>query len=190
MDDEADEARAQSQTHTLIWDVRKLHKPRLSALFKSTEYAIDHNMYIHNGLVFQVRKGSQPYDDVTWPHPQSPPPPPPPSDVWWNHTGVTFQCHVNVMSFQITSNSTVYSAACASWHQIKCQNLHIISQSTNTIYNFDIWWNFVKNRWNTIFMRSGYVGRSGFGVANNPNLLTVWIIHTHTCIYIYIYIYI
>jgi choice-of-anchor B domain-containing protein len=56
LNDELDEeniAALDSHTRSMIWDVRKLDTPTLIGDFFSTEKAIDHNEYIHNGVSWQ-----------------------------------------------------------------------------------------------------------------------------------------
>merc|ERR1719453_1720250 len=57
MDDEKDEMEygvLEGHTRTMVWDVRTLDIPVLVDNFYSTETAIDHNQYIHNGFSYQA----------------------------------------------------------------------------------------------------------------------------------------
>jgi choice-of-anchor B domain-containing protein len=51
LDDEGDEGPANTQTY--IWDLADLDNPPAPVVYTSTTKAIDHNLYVHNGLVFQ-----------------------------------------------------------------------------------------------------------------------------------------
>ena len=60
MDDELDETNARKEgreadyyTRTLHWSVEDLTKPKHLGSHVSTEMAVDHNLYIHNGLAYQ-----------------------------------------------------------------------------------------------------------------------------------------
>ncbi|CAM9203150.1 unnamed protein product [Ectocarpus fasciculatus] len=56
MDDEKDEqqyAPLNGHTRTMVWDVSKLDRPALVSNFYSTEVAIDHNQYWHEGMSYQ-----------------------------------------------------------------------------------------------------------------------------------------
>lgn len=54
LDDEYDEYRhagpaADGYATTYIWDVSDLEKPKQTGFYKSPQYSIDHNQYIHDG---------------------------------------------------------------------------------------------------------------------------------------------
>ena len=51
--DELDEQNLGINTTTFIWDVTDLSEPELIGTFVSDAEAIDHNLYIHEGLVYQ-----------------------------------------------------------------------------------------------------------------------------------------
>lgn len=51
--DEEEEASLEGHTRSMIWDVSKLDMPTLIGDFFSSEEAIDHNEYIHNGVTWQ-----------------------------------------------------------------------------------------------------------------------------------------
>jgi choice-of-anchor B domain-containing protein len=51
LDDEGDEGPANTQTY--IWDLADLDNPPAPAVYTATTKAIDHNLYLHNGLIFQ-----------------------------------------------------------------------------------------------------------------------------------------
>ncbi len=52
--DELDEANFGHETLTRIWDMASLQRPRLIGEHRSSNKAIDHNMYIRDGLVYQA----------------------------------------------------------------------------------------------------------------------------------------
>jgi choice-of-anchor B domain-containing protein len=53
MGDELDEGQSTDKTRTLIFDVADLDKPRFIKAHLGSTSAIDHNMYVKNGLVYQ-----------------------------------------------------------------------------------------------------------------------------------------
>jgi choice-of-anchor B domain-containing protein len=53
MGDELDEGSTADKTRTLIFDVRDLDAPTFVKAHNSSSSAIDHNMYVKNGLVYQ-----------------------------------------------------------------------------------------------------------------------------------------
>ena len=53
MNDEGDERRA-DRTRTLIWDVEDLDDPQLVVEFLHETSAIDHNLYVHDGFLFEA----------------------------------------------------------------------------------------------------------------------------------------
>lgn len=54
LDDEIDEITYGHNSRTYIWDVRDLDAPFVLDTYTSTSPAIDHNLYIHNGYVYQA----------------------------------------------------------------------------------------------------------------------------------------
>jgi len=52
--DEGDEGTNLHNTRTYIWDVSDLHKPQLIGTYTAPLPAIDHNLYIYNGLVYEA----------------------------------------------------------------------------------------------------------------------------------------
>lgn len=54
LNDETDELNQGINTTTLIWNVRDLDNPILLDKFVSTETAIDHNLYVKDGYVYQA----------------------------------------------------------------------------------------------------------------------------------------
>lgn len=54
LDDETDEITYGHNSRTYIWDVRDLDAPKLLDTYTSSSPAIDHNLYIHNGYVYQA----------------------------------------------------------------------------------------------------------------------------------------
>ena len=56
MDDEKDEQQytpLEGHTRSIVWDVSKLDRPFIASNFYSTETAIDHNQYWHQGMSYQ-----------------------------------------------------------------------------------------------------------------------------------------
>jgi choice-of-anchor B domain-containing protein len=53
MGDELDEGRTTDRTRTLLFDVTDLDAPRFLAAHRGSTNAIDHNMYVKDGLVYQ-----------------------------------------------------------------------------------------------------------------------------------------
>lgn len=56
MDDEKDEQQytpLDGHTRTMVWDVSSLDRPRIVSNFYSSEKAIDHNQYWHDGMSYQ-----------------------------------------------------------------------------------------------------------------------------------------
>ncbi|KAJ7712987.1 hypothetical protein B0H16DRAFT_1341838 [Mycena metata] len=58
MNDELDEAlmrgwATDQKTTTYIWDIKDLSRPILTGHYKSPVVAIDHNLYVHNGLIYE-----------------------------------------------------------------------------------------------------------------------------------------
>ncbi|KAJ7461135.1 hypothetical protein FB451DRAFT_1341285 [Mycena latifolia] len=58
MNDELDEMllrgwAVDAKTVTYIWDIKDLSRPVLTGRYKSPVRAIDHNLYVHNGLVYE-----------------------------------------------------------------------------------------------------------------------------------------
>ncbi|MEM7115585.1 MAG: choice-of-anchor B family protein [Chloroflexota bacterium] len=53
MNDEIDEGRFGHNTHTYIWDVSDLDNPIFLGPYTSDNTSIDHNLYIHNDVIFQ-----------------------------------------------------------------------------------------------------------------------------------------
>ncbi len=54
LDDEGDEERFGNNTRTFIWDMVDLDNPTLIGVYEATTPAIDHNLYVHQGLVYQA----------------------------------------------------------------------------------------------------------------------------------------
>jgi len=54
INDELDEQNNGHNTRTYIWDVSDLDNPTLSGQYTSDVASIDHNLYIHNGYVYQA----------------------------------------------------------------------------------------------------------------------------------------
>jgi len=52
--DEADEITFGVNTRTYIWDLADLDNPAVIGIYDAATPAIDHNQYIHNGLLFQA----------------------------------------------------------------------------------------------------------------------------------------
>ncbi len=52
--DELDEQRFGHNTRTHIWDVSDLKNPTLIGTYTANTKSIDHNMYVHNGLIYQA----------------------------------------------------------------------------------------------------------------------------------------
>ncbi|KAJ6554221.1 hypothetical protein B0H19DRAFT_948068 [Mycena capillaripes] len=63
LNDEWDEARSRGwasdqKTTTYIWDIIDLERPVLTGHYKSPAVAIDHNLYVHNGLAYESNYNS------------------------------------------------------------------------------------------------------------------------------------
>jgi choice-of-anchor B domain-containing protein len=54
LDDETDEIIYGHNSRTYIWDVRDLDAPKILNTYTGTTPAIDHNLYVHNGYVYQA----------------------------------------------------------------------------------------------------------------------------------------
>lgn len=55
MDDEFDEYHSSDKrTRSLIWDISSLSDPQLIGKYVSNLFSIDHNQFVHNGLVYQA----------------------------------------------------------------------------------------------------------------------------------------
>lgn len=54
LNDELDESTSSPVPHTYVWDVSDLQNPQLIYTYRGVEAAIDHNLYIHDGFVFQA----------------------------------------------------------------------------------------------------------------------------------------
>lgn len=54
LDDELDEQRNNTNTHTYIWDVRDLDQPKLTGIHESPYASIDHNQYVNGNFVYQA----------------------------------------------------------------------------------------------------------------------------------------
>jgi len=54
INDELDERNNGHNTRTYIWDVSDLDNPTLSGLYTSDVASIDHNLYVHNGYVYEA----------------------------------------------------------------------------------------------------------------------------------------
>lgn len=54
LNDELDESDAEPLPRTFVWDVTDLDTPQLVDTYTGVEPAIDHNMYINDGLLFQT----------------------------------------------------------------------------------------------------------------------------------------
>jgi choice-of-anchor B domain-containing protein len=54
VNDEIDEISFGHNTRTYIWDVQDLDSPTLIDFYESANTATDHNLYVHNGLVYQA----------------------------------------------------------------------------------------------------------------------------------------
>jgi len=54
LDDELDERTYGHNSRTYIWDIRDLDAPFILDTYTSTSPAVDHNLYIHNGYVYQA----------------------------------------------------------------------------------------------------------------------------------------
>ncbi|KAF7320627.1 MYND-type domain-containing protein [Mycena chlorophos] len=46
------------KTTTFIWDIRSLKEPKLTGHYKSPVKAIDHNLYVHNGFIYESNYNS------------------------------------------------------------------------------------------------------------------------------------
>lgn len=54
INDEQDETNNGHNTRTYIWDVSDLDNPTLSGLYTAAVASIDHNLYVHNGYVYEA----------------------------------------------------------------------------------------------------------------------------------------
>ncbi len=54
INDEFDEATHDVPTRTLVFDISNLEQPTLVNTFSSGSTAVDHNLYVHNGFIFEA----------------------------------------------------------------------------------------------------------------------------------------
>lgn len=54
LDDELDEQRSGRNTRTYVWDVADLTAPEVIDVYEAAVAAVDHNLYVHDGRVYQA----------------------------------------------------------------------------------------------------------------------------------------